>query len=131
MIDFFSVPLSDGLPDLVVYALALKTDGTNGSPGTLAGNVLTFAKRPDAVTNDDVTYAIETSADLGVNDVWHTTTTGVTDAVGPPRHHLLHPARRPRQTLRPPRRDAEVRRWLIVRGYWLKVIGKAHHPLNQ
>ncbi len=74
----------DGLPNLLVYALALKTDGTNGSPGTLTGNQLSFTKRPEAVTNNDVTYAIEVSADLGVNDVWHTTTTGVTNAVGPP-----------------------------------------------
>ena len=54
----------DGLTNLVVYALNLKTNGTNGSPGTLTGNVLSFAKRPDAVTNGDVSYAIETSPDL-------------------------------------------------------------------
>jgi hypothetical protein len=69
----------DGLPNLLVYALALKTDGTNGSPGTLTGNQLSFTKRPEAVANGDVTYAIEVSADLGVNDLWHTTTTGVTN----------------------------------------------------
>ena len=74
----------DGLPNLLIYALDLKTDGTNGSPGTLTGNQLSFTKRPEAVTNNDVTYAIEVSADLGVNDVWPTTTTGVTNAVGPP-----------------------------------------------
>ena len=68
----------DGLTNLLDYALDLKTDGTNGSPGTLTGNVLSFTKRPDAVTNNDVTYAIEISADLGVADPW-TTTTGVTD----------------------------------------------------
>jgi hypothetical protein len=68
---------NDGLTNLLVYALALKTNGTNGSPGTLTGNMLSFAKRPDAVTNNDVTYAIETSPNL--QNPWTTTTTGVTD----------------------------------------------------
>jgi hypothetical protein len=45
----------DGLTNLMVYALDLKTDGTNGSPGTLTDNVLSFTKRDDAVTNNDVT----------------------------------------------------------------------------
>ncbi|MEI6607411.1 MAG: hypothetical protein WCP35_19030, partial [Verrucomicrobiota bacterium] len=67
----------DGLTNLLVYALDLKTDGTNGSPGTLTGRVLSFAKRPDAVANNDVTYAIETSPNL--QNPWTTTTTGVTD----------------------------------------------------
>ena len=75
---------NDGLTNLMVYALDLKTDGTNGSPGTLAGNVLSFTKRPEAVTNGDVTYAIEVSTDLGGTDPWHVTTTGVTEVVGPP-----------------------------------------------
>ena len=75
---------NDGLTNLMVYALALKTDGTNGSPGTLAGNVLSFTKRPEAVTNGDVTYAIEVSTDLGGTDPWHVTTTGVTEVAGPP-----------------------------------------------
>ena len=76
---------NDGLTNLMVYALDLKTDGTNGSPGTLAGNVLSFTKRPEAVTNGDVTYAIEVSTDLGgTDDPWHVTTTGVTEVVGPP-----------------------------------------------
>ena len=55
----------DGIPNLVVYALNnLNTKGTNGSPATLAGRLLSFAKRPAAVTNNDVTYAIETSPNL-------------------------------------------------------------------
>ena len=70
---------NDGLTNLLVYALELKTDGSNGSPGTLAGNQLSFAKRADAVTNNDITYAIEISADLGVSSPWTTTTTGVTE----------------------------------------------------
>ena len=73
-----SVVGPDGLSNLLIYALAgLNTNHTNGSPGTLAGNVLSFAKRTDAVSNGDVTYAIEVSADLGGNDAWHVTTTGV------------------------------------------------------
>jgi len=69
----------DGLSNLLVYALNLKTNGGNGSPGTLTGHLLSFAKRADAVTNNDVTYAIQISADLGVADPWTTTTTGVTE----------------------------------------------------
>jgi hypothetical protein len=59
----------DGLTNLLVYALNLKTDGTNGSPGTLTGNVLGFTKRADAVTNNDVTYAILISTTLAA-DSW-------------------------------------------------------------
>jgi len=65
----------DGIPNLVVYALDLKTDGTNGSPGTLAGRVLSFAKRSDAVNNGDVSYAIETSPNL--KNPWTTRTPDV------------------------------------------------------
>ena len=63
---------NDGITNLVVYALDLKTDGTNGSPGTMTGNLLSFTKRADAVTNGDVTYAIEKSDDLGLTDPWST-----------------------------------------------------------
>ena len=64
--------------DWVYSFLEFKTDGSNGSPAALTGNQLSFTKRPDAVTNNDVTYAIETSADLGVSSPW-TTTTGVVE----------------------------------------------------
>ena len=57
----------DGLMNLLIYALAdLRTDHGNGSPGTLIGKLLSFTKRPEAVANNDVTYMIETSPDLGV-----------------------------------------------------------------
>jgi len=75
----------DGLINLLVYALDLKTNGSNGAPGTLtADGVLSFAKRPAAVTNGDVTYAIEISSNLrdevtSGDGGWHTTTDGVTD----------------------------------------------------
>jgi len=74
---------NDGIPNLLVYALALKTDGTNGSPGKLEGNKLTFTKRPDAVTNNDVTYSIETSTDLGVSATWKPAT-GVVETTTEP-----------------------------------------------
>jgi hypothetical protein len=54
----------DGIPNLVLYALDLKLDGTNGSPGTLTGTLLSFNKRADAITNGDVSWVIETSTTL-------------------------------------------------------------------
>jgi len=70
----------DGLSNLLVYALALRTDGSNGSPGALTGNVLSFTKRAAAVTNNDVIYSIQTSADLGVSSSsWSIATTGVVE----------------------------------------------------
>jgi len=75
----------DGLSNLLVYALDLKTDGSNGTPGTLsAGGVLSFAKRPAAVTNGDVSYAIEISSNLQDEVTpgdggWHATTVDVND----------------------------------------------------
>ena len=75
---------NDGLANLMVYALDLRTDGTNGSPGALTDGVISFTKRPEAVTNGDVSYAIEVSTDLGGTDPWHVTTTGVTEVAGPP-----------------------------------------------
>lgn len=61
---------NDGLTNLMIYALNLNTDGTNGSPGTLTGNLLSFSKRAEAVTNGDVAYLIEESDDLGLTDPW-------------------------------------------------------------
>ena len=61
----------DGVPNLLLYALDLKLDHSNGSPGTLSGNVLSFAKRAVAVANGDVSYTIQTSSDLGLTDPWH------------------------------------------------------------
>ena len=58
----------------MLYALDLKLDGTNGSPGTLTGNVLSFAKRTEAVANGDVSYTIQASDDFGLTDPWHKVT---------------------------------------------------------
>ena len=65
----------DGLTNLLVYALNLKTDGTNGSPGTLTGRTISFAKRAAAVANGDVAYAIENSPNL--QPPWTTVTPDV------------------------------------------------------
>ncbi len=60
----------DGISNLVEYALNLNPAGSDGSPGTLTGKLLSFAKRAEAVTNGDVTYMIEVSTDLGLTHPW-------------------------------------------------------------
>jgi hypothetical protein len=75
----------DGLTNLLVYALDLKKDGTNGSPGTLTGKEISFDKRIDAVNNGDVSYLIQTSTNL-LNEItpgdggWAPVTPDVNDA---------------------------------------------------
>ena len=64
----------DDLSNLLEYALGLDPAVTNGSPGTLVGTLLSFAKTAEAVANGDVTYAIEESDDLGQTDPWHVVT---------------------------------------------------------
>jgi hypothetical protein len=59
-----------GIPNLLLYALNLNPNGSNGSPGTLTGSVLSYSKRAEAVANGDVHYAIEESDDLGLTDPW-------------------------------------------------------------
>jgi len=59
-----------GIPNLLLYALNLNPNGSNGSPGTLTGSVLSFSKRAEAVANGDVHYAIEKSDDLGLTNPW-------------------------------------------------------------
>jgi hypothetical protein len=72
----------DGIPAGLEYALAgfdpAATDG--GAAGTFADGVLSFTKRDEAVTNGDVSYVIEQSTDLGVNDPWAEVTPDVDDA---------------------------------------------------
>jgi hypothetical protein len=65
---------NDGIKNIVEYALNLNLAGSDGSPGTLVGGLLSFNKRADAVTNGDVSYAIQESDDLGVTDAWSTVT---------------------------------------------------------
>jgi autotransporter-associated beta strand protein len=60
-------PDGDGLSNLLEYALAgFDPTVSNASPGTLVGNLVTYTKRPLAVGNGDVAYAIEESVTLGV-----------------------------------------------------------------
>jgi autotransporter-associated beta strand protein len=55
---------NDGNSNLIEYALLLDPTGFDGSPGDFNGRLLSFTKRGEAVTNGDVTYAIETSPNL-------------------------------------------------------------------
>ena len=60
-------PDHDGVRKQLEYALEGKdTTVANASPGTLAGNIVTFTKRAAAVSNNDITYAIVESTTLGV-----------------------------------------------------------------
>lgn len=60
----------DGVRNLVEYALLLNPAGSDGAIGTYSGGTLSFTKRPEAVANNDVSYTIQVSSDLGVNDPW-------------------------------------------------------------
>jgi hypothetical protein len=64
----------DGISNLVEYGLNLNAAASDGAPGTYSGGTLTFSKRAEAVTNNDVTYAIQESDDLGIVDAWQTVT---------------------------------------------------------
>lgn len=67
---------ADGLSNLVEYGLGLNPTQANASPGTFNGSTLTFNKGATALSNQDLTYIIETSADLA------TWTTAVRHAPG-------------------------------------------------
>ncbi len=67
----------DGIPNIIEYALELDLDGSDGTAGTFANGTWTFTKRAEAVTNGDLTYAIEVSDDLGVTQPWTVATTAV------------------------------------------------------
>lgn len=71
---------NDGIPNLVEYALDLDPAGSDGSAGDFNGSLLSFTKRAEAVTNGDVTYAIQESDDLGAGDPWQAVTPAVNDA---------------------------------------------------
>ncbi|RYD20817.1 MAG: hypothetical protein EOP88_13620 [Verrucomicrobiaceae bacterium] len=75
-------PDKDGISNLVEYALAGFNPTTpNNLANTLAAGTLFFTKRADAVTNNDILYAIETSANLGAAPgSWTTVTPTVNDA---------------------------------------------------
>lgn len=56
----------DGIVNLLEYALNLNPAGYDANTGTFDGgtNTITFSKRAEAVTNGDLTYAIETSSTM-------------------------------------------------------------------
>jgi hypothetical protein len=64
----------DGISNLVEYALALNPAAADGAPGAFTNGTVSFTKRAEAVTNNDVTYAIQESDDLGITDPWETVT---------------------------------------------------------
>lgn len=70
----------DGISNFMEYALGLSPTAVNGSPGSFAGNVVSYTKGADALANGDVSYAIEVSTTLAP-DSW-TTPAGVVDAAG-------------------------------------------------
>ncbi|MCX6879799.1 MAG: InlB B-repeat-containing protein [Verrucomicrobia bacterium] len=77
-----------GIPNLLLYALNLNPDGSNGSSGTLTGSVLSYRKRAEAVANGDVHYAIEESDDLGLTDPWTEVTAYTTNDAATISHTL-------------------------------------------
>ena len=64
----------------VEYALGLDPAASSGSPGEVVNGILSFNKGAQAVTNGDVTYAIEESDDLGVTDPWVKVTPDLNDS---------------------------------------------------
>ncbi|QJE96933.1 beta strand repeat-containing protein [Luteolibacter luteus] len=71
---------SDGLTNLVEYALGTSPTASSQPPGTFSAGVVTFVKGADALANNDVTFEIQESSDLGVSDPWSTVVTeGPTD----------------------------------------------------
>jgi hypothetical protein len=54
----------DGISNLMEYALGLDPKASDRTPGSLVGNVLSFAKGAEAVANGDLVYRIETSTTL-------------------------------------------------------------------
>lgn len=74
---------NDSISNLMEYALALNPAGSDGTPGTFNGSTISFTKRAEAVTNNDVTYTIQESDDIGISDPWETVTptTNTTTAI--------------------------------------------------
>jgi autotransporter-associated beta strand protein len=71
---------NDGISNLVEYAIDLDPAGPDGSAGVFDGSAISFTKRAEAVTNGDVSYAIEESDDLGVSDAWEVVTPTTDDS---------------------------------------------------
>jgi autotransporter-associated beta strand protein len=71
----------DGLANGVEYALGLNPTVSSVPPGIVSngGLTTTYLKGAEAKANGDVTWKIETSTDLGLNDEWTVNTTLVTE----------------------------------------------------
>ncbi len=77
---------NDGITNLVEYALALNPAASDGAPGTFSGGTITFAKRPAAIANGDVSWVIETSTSLAAGS-W---TAAVTQPAGDPAANISY-----------------------------------------
>ncbi|MDG1240961.1 MAG: DUF642 domain-containing protein [Opitutae bacterium] len=72
-----SNPDSDGLPNLLEYALGMNPMVSDQAANKLVAGVITFNKGAGAAA--EVAYAIEESEDLGVNDPWEAVEPDVND----------------------------------------------------
>ena len=72
-----SNPDSDGLPNLLEYALGMNPKVSDQAANKLVAGVITFNKGAGAAA--EVAYAIEESEDLGVNDPWEAVEPDVND----------------------------------------------------
>ena len=90
---------NDGLSNGTEYALGLSPTQPNGSPGTLTGNVISFAKGAEAIANGDVTYIIEESDDLGLADPWAAVVTQTPPNTDPAISYTL-PTGKPKEFVR-------------------------------
>jgi autotransporter-associated beta strand protein len=70
---------SDGISNLIEYALGTDPKVSTTPAGTYSGNVVTFTKGADAIANGDVSWIIQESDDLGISDPWASV---VTQAAG-------------------------------------------------
>lgn len=71
-------PDFDGMANLLEYALGKNPHVSDQAAGNIEAGVITFTK--GAGVNDDVTYTIEESDDLGITDPWEAVTADVNDA---------------------------------------------------
>ncbi len=64
-------PDGDGVSNLMEYALAGRNPTLpDGATGTFNGNLLSFAKRSEAAADAKISYAIQSSDDLGITQAW-------------------------------------------------------------
>jgi autotransporter-associated beta strand protein len=77
----------DGLSNLVEYALGKDPKVSSSPAGVLSGYVITYTKGTEAIANGDVSWAIETSTDLGATDDW---TTSESQPAGDPALTISH-----------------------------------------